>query len=65
MKYLLLTLLSTLNKVLLPKIYLKKNLEKLSDLEKGIVGWKIFITYKYLDAAKEKGEQIIKPEIIS
>ena len=65
MTYLLLTLLSTLNKVLLPKIYLKKNLEKLSDLEKGIVGWKIFITYKYLDAAKEKGVQIIKPEIIS
>jgi len=65
MTYLLLTLLRTLNKVLLPKIYLKKNLEKLSNLEKGIVGWKIFITYKYLDAAKEKGVQIIKPEIIS
>ena len=65
MTYLLLTLLSTLNKVLLPKFYLKPNLEKLSNLEKGIVGWKIFITYKYLDAAKEKGEQIIKAEIIS
>jgi hypothetical protein len=65
MNYLLLTILSTLNKVLLPKFYLKPNLEKLSNLEKGIVGWKIFITYKYLDAAKEKGEQIIKAEIIS
>jgi len=51
--------------VLLPKFYLKPNLEKLSNLEKGIVGWKIFITYKYLDAAKEKGEKIIKAEIIS
>ena len=65
MNYLLLTILSTLNKVLLPKFYLKPNLEKLSNLEKGIVGWKIFITYKYLDAAKEKGEKIIKAEIIS
>ena len=65
MNYLLLTILSTLNKVLLPKFYLKPNLEKLSNLEKGIVGWKIFITYKYLAAAKEKGEQIIKAEIIS
>jgi hypothetical protein len=24
-----------------------------------MVGWKIFITYKYLDAAKEKGAKII------
>jgi hypothetical protein len=59
MNYFLLTLLSTLNKILLPKFYLKQNLEKLSNLEKGIVGWKIFITYKYLDAAKEKGTKII------
>lgn len=59
MKYFLLTLLSALNKTLLPTFYLKENLEKLSNLEKGIVGWKIFITYKYLDAAKEKGAKII------
>ena len=59
MNYFLLTLLSALNKTLLPKFYLKQNLEKLSNLEKGIVGWKIFITYKYLDAAKEKGAKII------
>ena len=59
MNYFLLTLLSTLNKTVLPKFYLKQNLEKLSHLEKGLVGWKIFITYKYLDAAKEKGAKII------
>jgi len=59
MNYFLLTLLSTLNKRLLPTFYLKENLEKLSNIEKGIVGWKIFITYKYLDAAKEKGAKII------
>jgi|TARA_B110000908_G_C9892986_1_gene287631 hypothetical protein len=59
MKYFLLTLLSALNKMLLPTFYLKENLEKLSNLEKGMVGWKIFITYKYLDAAKEKGAKII------
>ena len=45
--------------MLLPTFYLKGNLEKLSNLEKGMVGWKIFITYKYLDAAKEKGAKII------
>ena len=59
MHYFLLTILSTLNKILLPTFYLKQNLEKLSHLEKGLVGWKIFITYKYLDAAKEKGAKII------
>ena len=45
--------------MLLPTFYLKENLEKLSNLEKGMVGWKIFITYKYLDAAKKKGAKII------
>ena len=59
MNYFLLTLLSTLNKTVLPKFYKKQNLEKLSHLEKGIVGWKIFVTYKYLDAAKKKGVKII------
>ncbi|MAU76876.1 MAG: SsrA-binding protein [Crocinitomicaceae bacterium] len=59
MNYFLWNLLSTLNKKVLPQFYLKQNLEKLSNLEKGIVGWKIFITYKFLDAAKEKGAKII------
>ena len=59
MNYFLLTILSALNKILLPTFYLKENLEKLSNIEKAIVGWKIFITYKYLDAAKEKGAKII------
>ena len=59
MNYFLWNLLSTLNKKVLPQLYLKQNLEKLSNLEKGIVGWKIFITYKFLDAAKEKGAKII------
>ena len=44
--------------MLLPTFYLKGNLEKLSNLEKGMVGWKIFITYKYLDAAKEKAPKL-------
>ena len=59
MNYFLLTILSALNKIFLPTFYLKENLEKLSNIEKAIVGWKIFITYKYLDAAKEKGAKII------
>ena len=51
--------------MLLPQFYLKPNLEKLSNLEKVIVGWKIFITYKYLDAAKEQDQEIITPKITS
>ena len=38
------TIISSVNKVLLPKFFLKQNLEKLSNLEKAIVGWKIFET---------------------
>jgi hypothetical protein len=42
--------LSALNKALLPKIYRKPNLENLSGFEKAIVGWKMWVTYRRLDA---------------
>ncbi len=60
MSYMFWTIISSVNKVLLPKFFLKQNLEKLSNLEKAIVGWKIFVTYKYLDAAKMNGNSVIK-----
>jgi len=44
--------LSAANKMLLPKIYRKPNLEKLSGFEKAIVGWKMWVTYRRLDAEK-------------
>jgi hypothetical protein len=42
--------LSALNKAMLPKIYRKPNLENLSGFEKAIVGWKMWVTYRRLDA---------------
>ena len=43
-------LLSGLNKAVLPKIYKKPDLERLSTLEKAVVGWKMWVTYRRLDA---------------
>ena len=42
--------LSGLNKALLPKIYRKPNLERLSAFDKAVVGWKMWVTYRRLDA---------------
>lgn len=42
--------LSGLNKALLPKIYKKPDLERLSTLDKAVVGWKMWVTYRRLDA---------------
>ena len=60
MSYIFWTLLSSVNKVILPKYFLKQNLEKLSNLDKVIVGWKMFVTYKFLDAAKINGNRVLK-----
>lgn len=58
MNYTFWKMLSAFNKSLLPKIY-KRNLLKLSTFDKAIVGWKMFVTYKYLDAAKSKGHNVV------
>lgn len=42
--------LGALNKALLPKMYRKPNLERLTPLDKAIIGWKIWVTYRLLDA---------------
>ena len=59
MNLLLWKFISALNKALLPKIYLKPNLMKLSNLDKAVVGWKMLTTYRYLDAVKESGDKVI------
>lgn len=58
MNYMFWKMLSAFNKSLLPKIY-KRNLPKLSTFDKAIVVWKIFVTYKYLDAAKSIGHNVV------
>lgn len=42
--------LSRLNKLLLPKIHRKPDLNRLKGWEKAIVGWKLWVTYRRLDA---------------
>ncbi len=42
--------LSAMNKALLPKMYRKPNLERLSSVDKAIIGWKMWVTYRLLDA---------------
>jgi hypothetical protein len=42
--------LSGMNKTLLPKVYRKPDLEQLSGFDKAIVGWKMWVTYRRLDA---------------
>ena len=52
--------LSALNKELLPKMYRRPNLERLSAVEKAVVGWKMWVTYRRLDA--ESARQVAKAE---
>ena len=42
--------LSQLNKLLLPKIHTKPDLSRLNGFEKAVVGWKLWVTYRRLDA---------------
>ena len=51
--------MSTLNKALLPKIYRKPDLMKLTAIDKAILGWKMVVTYKFLDAAKSQGRDVV------
>lgn len=43
-------LLARLNKVLLPSIHKSPDLTRLSGFQKAIVGWKMYVTYRHLDA---------------
>ena len=45
------TVLSRINKLILPKIHRRPDLLKLSLFDKAIVAWKIYVTYNYLDAS--------------
>ena len=51
--------LSSINKALLPKIYRKPDLMKLTNFDKAIVGWKMYVTYRFLDTAKSQGHDVV------
>ena len=50
------SLLARLNKVLLPSIYTSPDLTRLSGFQKAIVGWKMFVTYRHLDALEGRDQ---------
>tara|TARA_Y100000991_G_scaffold208166_1_gene186915 strand:+ start:462 stop:656 length:195 start_codon:yes stop_codon:yes gene_type:complete len=50
------SLLARLNKVLLPSIYTTPDLTRLSGFQKAIVGWKMYVTYRHLDALEGRGQ---------
>ena len=53
MKLQVLSVLSKLNKAVLPKMWDKADLGNLSTKQKAIIGWKLWVTLHYL-AEKEK-----------
>lgn len=46
-------LLSGINRWCLPRIHRRPDLTRLSNLEQAIVGWKIWVTYRLLDAESD------------
>ena len=53
-------LLARLNKVLLPSIHKSPDLTRLSGLQKAIVGWKMYVTYRHLDALEGLDQSPLK-----
>lgn len=48
--------LARLNKVLLPAIHKSPDLTRLNGIQKAIVGWKMYVTYRHLDTLERKGD---------
>lgn len=44
------SILSQLNKLLLPRLSKRQDLTKLNKWEQAIVGWRMWVTYRHLDA---------------
>ena len=54
------SLLARLNKVLLPSIYTTPDLTRLSGFQKAIVGWKMYVTYRHLDALEGRDQSPVE-----
>lgn len=50
MKYQIFKALSSINRAVLPKIYKRPDLARLTKIEMAIAGWKRWVTFNYLDA---------------
>ena len=54
--------LSTLNRWLLPAIHKVPDLTRLNGVQKAIVGWKMWVTYRHLDALERRGASPLRPD---
>lgn len=54
--------LSAMNRWLLPSIHMVPDLTRLNGFQKAIVGWKMWVTYRHLEALKKKEESPLKGE---
>ncbi|HBL38092.1 MAG TPA: SsrA-binding protein [Flavobacteriales bacterium] len=50
MELLFYRILSQLNRILLPRFSRRQDLTQLKKWEQALVGWKMWVTYRYLDA---------------
>lgn len=48
--------LSRLNKWLLPSIHKAPDLTRLNAIQKAVVGWKMYVTYRHLDHLQKNKE---------
>ena len=46
-------ILSQLNRLLLPRFSKRQDLTQLKKWEQALVGWKMWVTYRYLDAKNQ------------
>ena len=54
--------LSAMNRWFLPSIHKVPDLTRLNGFQKAIVGWKMWVTYRHLEALKKKEESPLKGE---
>ncbi len=47
--------LSALNRLLLPRLSRRADLTRLSAWDKAVVGWRMWVTYRRLDADNRRG----------
>lgn len=50
------SILSQLNKLLLPRLSKRQDLTRLKKWEQAIVGWRMWVTYRHLDAQQPNRE---------
>ncbi|MCE2495124.1 MAG: SsrA-binding protein [Flavobacteriales bacterium] len=55
MRYAFFSFLSSLNRAVLPMLWKRVELDKMSKVQMAIIGYKRWVTFNYLDERKKKG----------